>query len=697
MKNRIFILYLVIAFIASFASAQTEKITNGDLESGTTDGWSFQTGGTGAATMEASSVDPISGSYSLKVTITSQGSSGWHIQLVNLFGITAGKKYIITFKARASKDTVINPQIQQNHDPYSTLWSKTYNVTTVAQEFKDSVINSELGTDANAKLTIWLGTISAGTEIWFDDVSVIETEAPKVEYKLKAPGIEKITNGKFEDGTSGWTLVTRNGASATFSTTTTNPIQGATSATISIVNSTGNATDIQLVQGISLVNDKRYFTLYQAVASDSTGWLISGGIIDGSSNPVTHFRQDTIGKLKESTHLDTTGYMSADDASAKFVVNLGTAPAGRTIYIDNISVIENTMAPELDIIIDGAKDAFYESLTNPNDGKVFLPWRAYLRDIGGTVPEGNQDISATVWSAWDRNYLYFYAEINDQAILCNNATNWSNDKLELKFDPDPTIISTGGALQVGMSALDLGEPGVDPGAVDNLDADKNLYYANGAVWQSTTDDYARGRYEGGYILEFRIPLEVVINSSGTRRLSPGVGGKFGLALNVADNDGTARESMLQWSAGFADIAWSNPQKHGTITFLEGNKLKWEAVNAQIGTVNDSAGIWYFGLLGPTLVESQNAVKPSGYVLSQNYPNPFNPYTTIEFTVPEKCEAQVELVNLLGQVVRTIVKGTFEPGKVNKVRLDASNLASGVYFYRLKAGKFTDVKKLVILK
>lgn len=86
----------------------------------------------------------------------------------------------------------------------------------------------------------------------------------------------------------------------------------------------------------------------------------------------------------------------------------------------------------------------------------------------------------------------------------------------------------------------------------------------------------------------------------------------------------------------------------------------------------------------------------GYELKQNYPNPFNPSTRIEFTLPVQSKIRMVLINILGQVVKEIANGDYAAGK-QKVEFNASDLASGVYFYKLQAGNFTQVKKMVLLK
>ncbi|MBK7142241.1 MAG: VWA domain-containing protein [bacterium] len=96
-----------------------------------------------------------------------------------------------------------------------------------------------------------------------------------------------------------------------------------------------------------------------------------------------------------------------------------------------------------------------------------------------------------------------------------------------------------------------------------------------------------------------------------------------------------------------------------------------------------------------MVEAKISLLPSEYSLSQNYPNPFNPVTSIEFALPKAGEWTLTIYNVLGQEVTNWNKRT-EAG-YHKVEWDATQHASGVYFYRLVAGNFTSTKKMVLLK
>ena len=91
----------------------------------------------------------------------------------------------------------------------------------------------------------------------------------------------------------------------------------------------------------------------------------------------------------------------------------------------------------------------------------------------------------------------------------------------------------------------------------------------------------------------------------------------------------------------------------------------------------------------------NAI-PTEFGLSQNYPNPFNPTTSIEYRVSSNENVSIKVYNMLGQEVMTLVNEVKSPGTYN-VKMDGSQLASGVYIYRMAAGSFSSVKKFVLMK
>lgn len=98
----------------------------------------------------------------------------------------------------------------------------------------------------------------------------------------------------------------------------------------------------------------------------------------------------------------------------------------------------------------------------------------------------------------------------------------------------------------------------------------------------------------------------------------------------------------------------------------------------------------------TDIGKKEEVVPSNFSLSQNYPNPFNPTTTIKYQLPITGHVTLKVYDLLGREVATLVNEEKTPGNY-QVKFDGSNLSSGVYFYRMQAGDFTQTKKIVLLK
>ena len=98
----------------------------------------------------------------------------------------------------------------------------------------------------------------------------------------------------------------------------------------------------------------------------------------------------------------------------------------------------------------------------------------------------------------------------------------------------------------------------------------------------------------------------------------------------------------------------------------------------------------------TSVESFSTELPTHFGLEQNYPNPFNPSTRIKFEVPSWRLVTLKVFDVLGREVATLLDGNLKAGNY-ETTFDAKGLASGVYFYQMRAGEFTQTKRLILLK
>ncbi len=110
----------------------------------------------------------------------------------------------------------------------------------------------------------------------------------------------------------------------------------------------------------------------------------------------------------------------------------------------------------------------------------------------------------------------------------------------------------------------------------------------------------------------------------------------------------------------------------------------------------NASIDYIQLVSEVVGAVEPGGLPNAFALEQNYPNPFNPATTINFSLGKATNVKLVVFNLLGQQVSTLINEKLPAGAHTAV-FKANNMATGVYFYRLEAGSFVDVKKMLLLK
>jgi hypothetical protein len=108
-----------------------------------------------------------------------------------------------------------------------------------------------------------------------------------------------------------------------------------------------------------------------------------------------------------------------------------------------------------------------------------------------------------------------------------------------------------------------------------------------------------------------------------------------------------------------------------------------------------SGFWY-EVLTPTNAEEEKDFLPAKFQLEQNYPNPFNPSTVIRYGLPKTSNVIIEVFDITGQRIEKLVNEE-KPAGYYEVTFNASNLASGMYFYRIQAGAFTLIKKMILLR
>ncbi len=126
-------------------------------------------------------------------------------------------------------------------------------------------------------------------------------------------------------------------------------------------------------------------------------------------------------------------------------------------------------------------------------------------------------------------------------------------------------------------------------------------------------------------------------------------------------------------------------------------LSYVPVSRKMRALTHGSGIWEIKLkASPTAVLNEEAGIPSSYKLYQNYPNPFNPVTTIKFDIPKNSNVTLKVYDISGKEVSSLINEFRNSGSYS-VNFDAGYLSSGVYYYKLQAGNYTETRRMALIK
>ncbi len=202
----------------------------------------------------------------------------------------------------------------------------------------------------------------------------------------------------------------------------------------------------------------------------------------------------------------------------------------------------------------------------------------------------------------------------------------------------------------------------------------------------------------------------------------------GMAFNLATNElyvctpvgfGRTNDKIykVDVNTGFSELTGNtgfHPTRHNSLAFDENGNLYCAIGSAtEIGElikINLISGagtligsIGYQNITGLALLpegiastENDDLILPVQYVLNQNYPNPFNPITTINYQIPDVSFITLNVYDVLGKNVATLISKEVPAGNY-EIEFDANGLPSGIYFYQLRAGYYSETKKMVLIK
>jgi photosystem II stability/assembly factor-like uncharacterized protein len=333
------------------------------------------------------------------------------------------------------------------------------------------------------------------------------------------------------------------------------------------------------------------------------------------------------------------------------------------------------------------------------------------------------------------NYLVSDGRIH---ISSNGGNNWSTIKNNYSSTSELTIASNGYIFCGGGYAY-----GVHAASGSYIDCSTD----NGNTWSTV---YVKNSGNGGGINTLTATLHDIIIASGNNEgviMSTDLGKSWnssinGLPSNIdcsvirARSDGLvllgsssygmfrSTDEGLSWnsinnglsSLNVTSIAFNNADKifagtAGGVFESSNNGDSWLPLNSGLTDLSvtsllcDSLGYLYaatnssgvFRSIGVTTnVEQVQNIIPRTYSLFQNYPNPFNSSTSISYALPKASHVIIKVYDILGREIATLVNEEKNAGSYN-AEFNASNLASGIYLYRMQAGNFAETRKLILMK
>jgi hypothetical protein len=274
---------------------------------------------------------------------------------------------------------------------------------------------------------------------------------------------------------------------------------------------------------------------------------------------------------------------------------------------------------------------------------------------------GDADLSAKAYVAFDNTYLYVAFDVEDDIV--------SVDTMLASYLNDAPDIFLGLYNWRGKPHANY-QRGMYPDYQIRFAQNKMIFEGKGDLMYPGENYYWEEKFPTGYVVEARIPLQRLADMGGDNLFVAVEGYRIPLDFSFNDADATgSREGILTYSPNNEDLSWQSPSR-------------WLYT-------------WIGSLWDPVAVNDPEFA-PVDYNLSQNYPNPFNPETMISYSLKSEGSVSLKIFDVLGREVVTLVNQVQNAGNYT-VSFNASNLSSGIYFYKLESGSFISIKKMMLLK
>jgi hypothetical protein len=319
-----------------------------------------------------------------------------------------------------------------------------------------------------------------------------------------------------------------------------------------------------------------------------------------------------------------------------------------------------SMNPPGDFVADGDVSEWISAGIEP------LVLKPSTNKIGVGAFDNDKDFTATIYMAVDNDYLYVALDMIDNEYISGGTAEWWKDDAAEMF--------------IGLYNQTKQHSGYQDG--EEPDYQMHLRYDGFYVerhdlpkfYEAGSSNYSFVNYIGdSWGVELKLSLDTLAQKTEDDRFVPENGMKIPLDFSLHDSDIlNTRDGMLAFSEANDDASYNGAQ------------------------------YWFYTWIGDTnkvttaIEDNTEAGIVGNYRLNQNYPNPFNPSTTIEYFLPKSSQVNISVYNVLGQKVTTLLNTRQSAGE-QRIEFNASDLSSGVYFYKLQADDFVQVNKMLLMK
>ena len=482
-------------------------------------------------------------------------------------------------------------------------------------------------------------------------------------YITVAPGWENILlNGDFSDGTNHWMIWIDPSASAS------SDVQNG-EYVVSLANGGSYSYNVQLFQvGLFIENGKTYNVSFDAYA-DTSRQIIP--YVAMSNSPWTTYGGYQIVTLSNTKQTFTYSFTMnhPTDPDARIVLDVGNSNVD--VYIDNIVLVKTTAIPvaEFSAFPVSGTAPLSVQFTDQSSGDI----TSYLWDFGDGATSTETNPSHT----------YLYPDILTVKLIVNGPGG-SNTKISnnyITISPNPENILLNGDFSDDDNHWDLFVDASASASSSVVNGEYAISINNGGL--NTWDVHLQ---QSELLLEKGITYHISFE---------------GYAESIRQINVFTAMILEPWTIyGYQPVKLNTTKQTHTFSFTM-NEATNKNARLAFDVGSSTTDVYLDNIVLKEVITSVKELSnenkiPDSFILYQNYPNPFNPITTIVYGIPEDASVVLKIYNVLGSEVMNFAEGHKTTG-YHKVSFDASDLPSGIYFYRLQAGSFIETKKMILMK